>query len=605
MSPIPGSSPNSTARTSHMAQCIHITPRAYILPFLLLLLCHHLPLWVFWAALSPPTTNYEDACDRTFSQWISQTFVLHLAIPVTCIVSIIVTFLSPIHRPLANHRTCFSETPLIVAVFLLYVALASWDAYGIHRSRRCFPASLHHRGGILAFDLTVSILVLLAWIASMCSASPLSEADMRAKFTSRLRCLTYAFVCRRYDNDDETTDMFSFLAESMAQFFYVRRRDHVPRIDISHPLVSKSTYLYVGDAPAASRCPLRPPSRGQASERQLLAPRSPSAVMTDVSPSIYVVRAHSASRHGPRDDVSFVCYAGVTHTSVQYISGANELFKVPFSVCRDDVKKEVVVAIRGSFSWHDVLTDALGRTVPMAAHEATRGLHLLHELQSGTLRALFWDFAQSNCRRDDPNASWRVVLTGHSLGGGIAALLTLMLRKDLRVHGFLFAPMAVLDGGTADWSAPFMTTFIYGDDWIPRLTTSNLVRYMRLRNEIMVAYQHVSNAMLLSVYLAWFNPTRLTPQIHPEWADLELLEPDAGAIPGTIFQIAPTQPARMCPCEKLLGRQELECVRRHRHEFDRIWVTYRAVVDHFPHHYDQTLLRMQQSMRETQAHDVL
>ncbi|RHY73554.1 hypothetical protein DYB34_013449 [Aphanomyces astaci] len=180
-----------------------------------------------------------------------------------------------------------------------------------------------------------------------------------------------------------------------------------------------------------------------------------------------------------------------------------------------------------------------------------------------------------------------------------------MLRKDLRVHGFLFAPMAVLDGGTADWSAPFMTTFIYGDDWIPRLTTSNLVRYMRLRNEIMVAYQHVSNAMLLSVYLAWFNPTRLTPQIHPEWADLELLEPDAGAIPGTIFQIAPTQPARMCPCEKLLGRQELECVRRHRHEFDRIWVTYRAVVDHFPHHYDQTLLRMQQSMHETQAHDVL
>ncbi|KAF0718143.1 hypothetical protein AaE_010710 [Aphanomyces astaci] len=501
-----------------MAQCIHITPRAYILPFLLLLLCHHLPLWVFWAALSPPTTNYEDACDRTFSQWISQTFVLHLAIPVTCIVSIIVTFLSPIHRPHANRRTCFSETPLIVAVFLLYVVLASWDAYGIHRSRRCFPASLHHRGGILAFDLTVSILVLLAWIASMCSASPLSEADMRAKFTSRLRCLTYAFVCRRYDNDDETTDMFSFLAESMAQFFYVRRRDHETPLPL--PDVLFALHLV---------------AKRQASERQLLAPRSPSAVMTD--PSIFddaiqygklaggiygwrlflyynplschkvlaccqsrdvrrhlnAVRAHSASRHGPRDDVSFVCYAGVTHTSVQYISGANELFKVPFSVCRDDVKKEVVVAIRGSFSWHDVLTDALGRTVPMAAHEATRddgstiythegalrsARHLLHELQSGTLRALFWDFAQSNCRRDDPNASWRVVLTGHSLGGGIAALLTLMLRKDLRVHGFLFAPMAVLDGGTADWSAPFMTTFIYGDDWIPRLTTSNLVRYV-------------------------------------------------------------------------------------------------------------------------------
>ncbi|RHZ25056.1 hypothetical protein DYB26_002174, partial [Aphanomyces astaci] len=419
MSPIPGSSPNSTARTSHMAQCIHITPRAYILPFLLLLLCHHLPLWVFWAALSPPTTNYEDACDRTFSQWISQTFVLHLAIPVTCIVSIIVTFLSPIHRPLANHRTCFSETPLIVAVFLLYVALASWDAYGIHRSRRCFPASLHHRGGILAFDLTVSILVLLAWIASMCSASPLSEADMRAKFTSRLRCLTYAFVCRRYDNDDETTDMFSFLAESMAQFFYVRRRDHVPRIDISHPLVSKSTYLYVGDAPAASRCPLRPPSRGQASERQLLAPRSPSAVMTDVSPSIYVVRAHSASRHGPRDDVSFVCYAGVTHTSVQYISGANELFKVPFSVCRDDVKKEVVVAIRGSFSWHDVLTDALGRTMSTKRKDKVM-VHMFNDmlLYSDVVSADTFharrvvDFRSSACRVDETVPSSYVNLFG-------------------------------------------------------------------------------------------------------------------------------------------------------------------------------------------------
>ncbi|KAF0685808.1 Aste57867_22330 [Aphanomyces stellatus] len=620
---------------------LQVTPRACIFNFMLIILCHHMPMWIRWSKFDD--ADPESLCYHDYRTWTNQTFAIHIAIPALCVLSILITLLSPVFRSKVAPWT-LHETPLIVSIFILYVFLAAWDIVGFRKTLvdQCLHDVRH--SGMVVFDLVACCVILCIWLVTSCTWKQRTPDDVRSTCQSRMRCLTMALACKRY-SDDTYADLYTFFSEAITQFYYVRSGSFENMLPTADALFG-----------------LHLLAKRQIHERETLAP--PTDFVTDVSlladaqrygniagamygwrlalyfnpcawTTIFASCQKRELRHhmnttmhgkihwfrpGPRDDISFVRYTGLDYTQVQSVTTHNGLCEVPFAVVRDEDRKEIVVAVRGSFSWYDALTDLLANSLAIDADEAAPPPHgetmythegslhaaryLVRELKSDRLKDVFWDFAEANCRHDDPTASWRIVVTGHSLGAGIATVATVMLRKYFHTVGHVYAPMPCLDEKSAEWSMSFMTTFIFGDDMVPRLSAPNIIR---LRNEIMQEYQRTSNVRLLDVWLAHFDPTRIEPNVHPEWADLELLQNTLVtlAIPGVIYHITPTNKARTCTCEWLLGKQPLQCARRPRAFFDRLWVDYRSPADHIPHHYDDCIQQLIDDLMERDPEDAV
>ncbi len=79
--------------------------------------------------------------------------------------------------------------------------------------------------------------------------------------------------------------------------------------------------------------------------------------------------------------------------------------------------------------------------------------------------------------------NWSIVLTGHSLGAGAAALVALYIRSfypNSRCWAFE-PPGGLVDGTLAEAAADCVTSVVLGKDWVPRLS---LASFERLRDEM-------------------------------------------------------------------------------------------------------------------------
>lgn len=153
-----------------------------------------------------------------------------------------------------------------------------------------------------------------------------------------------------------------------------------------------------------------------------------------------------------------------------------------------DIRNKLVIfGIRGTHTVYDLITDIVsssdkevnveGYSTHFGTDEAARWF-LTHEL--GTIKKYL-----------EKHEGFRLRLVGHSLGGAIASLLAIILRKKTREElGFSPEIVTAVGYGTppcvsrelADSCSDFVTTVCMQDDIIPRLSVATL---MRLRNEIL------------------------------------------------------------------------------------------------------------------------
>ncbi|KAK1313803.1 hypothetical protein QJS10_CPA06g00271 [Acorus calamus] len=153
----------------------------------------------------------------------------------------------------------------------------------------------------------------------------------------------------------------------------------------------------------------------------------------------------------------------------------------------DARNKLVILGIRGTHTVYDLITDMValsdqeitfeGFSTHFGTSEAARWF-LRHEL--GSIR---------NCL--EKYKGFRLRLVGHSLGGAIAALLAIMLRKKSQQElGFEPEIVSAVGIGTppcvskelAESCTSYVSTVVLQDDIIPRLSTASIAR---LRNEIL------------------------------------------------------------------------------------------------------------------------
>lgn len=165
------------------------------------------------------------------------------------------------------------------------------------------------------------------------------------------------------------------------------------------------------------------------------------------------------------------------------------VFSSPFAVIVDRHKSSIVVAIRGTLSLADALQDAYAapatlqsvfgderlspelRNPRYMAHVAMLKGALLIKQRLDDERVLEDLFAE------EALSSFKLVVTGHSLGAGLAACTALLLHKDYKDKLSCFPmspPGGLFTPDLAEAVSPFTTSVILGIDLVPRLSVKTL-----------------------------------------------------------------------------------------------------------------------------------
>jgi len=166
---------------------------------------------------------------------------------------------------------------------------------------------------------------------------------------------------------------------------------------------------------------------------------------------------------------AFQHLSGVSVDNILYVKLEARPFKPAWWLCRDLQSDAVVIAIRGTFSPGDIVSDAFARQVQYRNHIVHEGVLASARWLHGKVRPKL-----EQLRDQNGGTLLKVVVTGHSLGGAVAALLAWMLRDEDGDRGcfaaqcFVYGAPLVVDWDLSQKMQRFVVGIIHHMDMIPR-----------------------------------------------------------------------------------------------------------------------------------------
>ena len=153
-------------------------------------------------------------------------------------------------------------------------------------------------------------------------------------------------------------------------------------------------------------------------------------------------------------------------------------------ICVDESKRSIIIGVRGTMAASDALTDARADAIPFNDEH----------IPGATAHAGIGNSAKSikkflmKSRHIDKvlekHPDYRIVVLGHSLGAGTAALLAVLLRNDYgeKVLGLSYSPPGgLMNKILSDHSKKYIIAVGLGQDLVPR---SSIATIRNLRSDI-------------------------------------------------------------------------------------------------------------------------
>uniref|UniRef100_A0A3P9J892 Diacylglycerol lipase-alpha n=1 Tax=Oryzias latipes TaxID=8090 RepID=A0A3P9J892_ORYLA len=178
---------------------------------------------------------------------------------------------------------------------------------------------------------------------------------------------------------------------------------------------------------------------------------------------------------------------------IVYTSCHDAVYETPFFVAVDHVKRKVVISIRGTLSPKDALTDLTGDSERLPVEEQ-HGTWLGHKGMVYSAEYIKKKMEQEMILsqafgRDLSKGTmhYELVIVGHSLGAGTAAILSFLLRPQYpNLHCYSYSPPGgLLSEDAMEYSKEFVTAVVLGKDLVPRLGLSQLEGFRRHLLEVL------------------------------------------------------------------------------------------------------------------------
>uniref|UniRef100_A0AAY4BGR2 Diacylglycerol lipase-alpha n=1 Tax=Denticeps clupeoides TaxID=299321 RepID=A0AAY4BGR2_9TELE len=178
---------------------------------------------------------------------------------------------------------------------------------------------------------------------------------------------------------------------------------------------------------------------------------------------------------------------------IVYTSCHDAVYETPFFVAVDHEKKKVVISIRGTLSPKDALTDLTGDSERLPVEEQ-HGTWLGHKGMVYSAEYIKKKLEQEMILsqafgRDLGKGTmhYGLVIVGHSLGAGTAAILSFLLRPQYpSLQCFSYSPPGgLLSEDAMEYSKEFVTSVVLGKDLVPRIGLSQLEGFRRHLLEVL------------------------------------------------------------------------------------------------------------------------
>jgi len=280
---------------------------------------------------------------------------------------------------------------------------------------------------------------------------------------------------------------------------------------------------------------------------------------------------------------------GLTLSDVLRADWCGDVFSPSYYVAVDHQTRSVVLALRGTLSPQDVITDAVAESVPFQIGAVSGFVHS-GMLQGATMLAV--ELAPFLCQELLSRPGYNLVITGHSLGAGTASLLAIKLRETtpLKPICYAFAPPCVMSEALAIAAQGCgVRSFVLQGDVVCRLSVGSLED---LKHSAKWVITHTTGPIhRLLVLLKKSEAPWTQMSIFEDLCRLVACDPDRSLTPsfgsnakllppGRIYQLCypPGAHPKNCWMEESAPRN-----------FSRILVTERMFRDHLPHNYELAL----------------